>query len=128
MINEEKVILMTKLAAYEEGKGKEDIHILNYFRSDYLGFQILKAVIAATISFLAILAVYIFYNFEVLMQDIYEMDLLSLGRTVITLYLCLLGIHGVITYVIYAGKYRRAKNSLRAYYANLKKLVNMYDR
>ena len=70
MINEEKVIMMTKLASYESCEGKKDISILNYFRNDYIGFQLLKSVISATISFLAIFAVYAFYNFENIMQDI----------------------------------------------------------
>ena len=78
MINEEKVIMMTKLASYESGEGKKDISILNYFRNDYIGFQLLKSVISATISFLAIFAVYAFYNFENIMQDIYKLDLLVL--------------------------------------------------
>ncbi|MGN1180963.1 MAG: hypothetical protein ACI4SD_07090 [Suilimivivens sp.] len=128
MINEEKVILMTKLASYESGKGKKDINILNYFRGDYIGFQVLKSVIAATVSFLAVLAVYAFYNFETLLQDVYKMDLLSYGKTIIILYLCVVGAYGVIAYVVYASRYSRAKKSLKAYYANLKKLSGMYDR
>ncbi len=128
MIKEEKVILMTKLASYEEGKGKKDLSVLNYFRSDYIGFQILKSVIAATLSFLAVFAVYVFYNFETLMQDVYKMDLLSFGKTVVILYLCTVGAYGVISYVVYASRYNKAKKNLRTYYANLKKLAGMYDR
>lgn len=128
MINEEKVILMTKLASYESGKGKKDIHILHYFRGDYIGYQSLKSVIAATLSFLAVFAVYVFYNFEALMQDIYKMDLLSFGKTVVILYLCVVGAYSVIAYVVYASRYNKAKKSLRAYYANLKKLAGMHDR
>ena len=126
MIKEEKVILMTKLASYESGKGKKDISILNYFRGDYIGFQILKSVIAATVSFFAIFAAYVFYNFELLLQDIYKMDLLSYGKTIIILYLCTVGAYGVISYVIYATRYNKAKKNLRTYYANLKKLAAMY--
>lgn len=128
MINEEKVILMTKMAAYESGKGKKDISILNYFRGDYIGFQVLKSVIAATISFLALLAVYLFYHFETLMQDIYKMDLMEFGRSIIIVYLCTVGAYGVISYVIYASRYNRAKKSLRIYYSNLKKLSGMYEK
>lgn len=128
IVNEEKVILMTKLAAYESEKGKKDINILNYFRGDYIGFQILKSVIAATVSFLAVFAIYLFYHFEELMQNIYKMDLLEFGKSVIILYLCVVGAYGVISYVIYANRYIRAKKSLKAYYANLKKLTGMYDR
>ncbi|MBD5500171.1 MAG: hypothetical protein HDR10_03045 [Lachnospiraceae bacterium] len=128
MINEEKVILMTKLASYESGRGKRNMNVLNYFRNDYIGFQIFKSVIAATISFFAVFAVYVFYNFETLIQDIYKMDLMAFGKTIVILYLCVVGAYGVISYVVYASKYAKAKKSLKVYYASLKKLAGMYDR
>lgn len=128
MINEEKVILMTRMASYESGRGKKDITVLNYFRGDYIGFQVLKSVIAATIAFLLLFAVYIFYNFEILMQDIYKMDLLEFGKSIVILYLCAVGAYGVISYVVYASRYSRAKKNLKTYYSNLKKLSGMYDR
>lgn len=128
MINEEKVILMTKLASYEAGKGKKDIAVTKYFRGDYIGFQVLKSVIAATISFFALLAVYLFYNFEELMQDVYKMDLLGFGKSIIILYLCTVGAYGVISYVFYASRYSKAKKSLKNYYNNLKRLAGMYDK
>ncbi|MCM1127423.1 MAG: hypothetical protein NC429_13245 [Lachnospiraceae bacterium] len=128
MINEEKVILMTRMASYEEHEGKKDISITHYFRGDYIGFQVLKSVIAATISFFALFAVYLFYNFEELMQDIYQMDLLSFGKNVIVLYLCIVGAYGVISYVVFASRYSRARKSLKHYYDNLKKLSGMYEK
>ncbi|MCI8922807.1 MAG: hypothetical protein HFI45_02230 [Lachnospiraceae bacterium] len=128
MINEEKVILMTRMASYEEHEGKKDISIIHYFRGDYIGFQVLKSVIAGTISFLALFAVYVFYNFEELMQDIYKMDLLEFGKSIVILYLCVVGAYGVISYVMFASKYSRARKSLKHYYDNLKKLSNMYDK
>lgn len=128
MINEEKVILMTRLASYEANEGKKDISIINYFKNDYIGFQVLKSVIAATISFFALFGVYIFYNFEELMQDVYKMDLLGFGKSVVILYLCAVGAYGVISYVIFASKYNKAKKNLKNYYSNLKKLASMYDK
>ncbi len=128
MINEEKVILMTRMASYEEHEGKKDISIIHYFRGDYIGFQVLKSVIAATISFLALFAVYLFYNFEELMQDIYSMDLLAFGKNVIILYLCTIGAYAVISYVMFASRYSKARKSLKHYYDNLKKLSGMYEK
>lgn len=128
MINEEKVILMTRLASYEANEGKKDISIINYFKNDYIGFQVLKSVIAATISFFALFGVYVFYNFEELMQDVYKMDLLGFGKSVVILYLCAVGAYGVISYVIFASKYNKAKKNLKNYYSNLKKLASMYDK
>lgn len=128
MINEEKVILMTRMASYEGHEGKKDISITHYFRGDYIGFQVLKSVIAATFSFFILFAVYIFYNFEELMQDIYNMDLLAFGKNVIIRYLCVVCIYGVISYVVFASRYSRARKSLKHYHDNLRKLSGMYDK
>lgn len=128
MINEDKVILMTKLASYESNEGKKNISIVNYFRGDYIGFQVLKSVIAATISFFALFAVYAFYNFEQLMQDVYKMDLLEYGKSIVILYLCTVGAYGVISYILYSTRYSKAKKSLKHYYNNLKRLSSMYDK
>ena len=128
MINEEKVILMTRLASYEGNEGKKDMAAVHYFRGDYIGFQVLKSVIAATISFFALFAVYLFYNFEQLMQDVYRMDLLEFGKSVVVLYLCFVGGYGAISYVLYATLYARARKNLKNYYGNLRKLAGMYDK
>ncbi|MDO4302280.1 MAG: hypothetical protein Q4D94_00075 [Bacillota bacterium] len=128
MINEEKVILMTRMASYEEHEGKKDIAIIHYFRSDYIGFQILKSIIAVTISFLALFGVYVFYNFEEIMQEIYKMDLLDFGKSVMILYLCVAGAYGVVAYVVFACRYSRARKSLKHYYDNLKKLSGMHNK
>lgn len=119
---------MTRLASYEKHEGRKDISIVHYFRGDYIGFQVLKSIIAATISFFAIFGIYIFYNFEILMQDIYKMDLMEFGKSIIILYLCVVGAYGVISYVVFASKYSRARKSLKVYYTNLKKLASMYDK
>ena len=128
MINEDKVILMTKLASYESNEGKKNMSIVNYFRGDYIGFQVLKSVIAATISFFALFAVYAFYNFEQLMQDVYKMDLLEYGKSIVILYLCTVGAYGVVSYILYSTRYSKAKRSLKHYYNNLRKLSSMYDK
>ncbi len=128
MINEERVILMTRLASYEANEGKKDISIVNYFRGDYIGFQVLKSIIAATISFFALFAVYIFYNFEELMQDIYKMNLLEYGKSIITIYLCSVGAYGVLSYILFSIRYSRARKSLKNYYGNLRKLAGMYEK
>lgn len=128
MLNEEKVIMMTKLAAFEQREGKKNLNIVNYFRNDYIGFQVLKSVIASTISFLAVFVIYLFYNFESLMHDIYRLDLMEFGKSVVILYLCITGAYGVITYVVYANRYTRAKRKLKHYYAKLRTLENMYEK
>ena len=114
MLSEEKIIRMTKLAAFEKREGKKNI-----------GFQVLKSIIAVTISFVAVFALYLFYNFEALMHDVYKLDLMEFGKSVVIIYLCVAAAYGVITYVVYASRYSKAKKKLKHYYAGLRALENM---
>lgn len=126
MLNEKRIILMTKMASYEANDGKKNVTIGSYFRSDYIGWQVLKSIISATIAFVVVFAVYIFYDFEVFMAGIYKMDLLAFAKQVFTAYLWVIGIYAVISFVVYTIRYNRAVKSLRVYYMNLRRLSEMY--
>ncbi len=127
MLNEERIILMTKMAAYEAKEGKKNMSIGKYFRSDYIAIQVIKAVISATIAFAVGFALFIFYDFEVFMQDIYKIDLLVFARNVLIYYAVAVVGYGGIVYVICSYGYAKAKKSLKRYSHNLKKLSSLYD-
>lgn len=127
MINEQRIILMTHLASYEKGEGRKNVKIGNYFRSDYIAIQILKAVISATIAFGIVLAMYIFYDFEVFMQNLYKIDLFAFAKNVVTYYAVFVLGYGVLSYIISIWRYAKAKKSLKSYYHNLKKLGSLYN-
>ena len=126
MLNEKRIILMTKMASYEVNEGKKNVAIGSYFRGDYIGWQVLKSIISATIAFIVVFGMYIFYDFELFMIDIYKMDLLEFGKYVLTLYLWTIGVYAVISYIVYAVRYTKAIKSLKVYYMNLRKLSDMY--
>ena len=128
MLNEERIKLMTKMAAYEADEGKKNVAIGNYFRGDYIGLQVIKSIISATIAFVIVFGLFVFYDFEVSMSDIYKMDLLGFGRTVITAYLIFVAVYALISYMIYTYRYAKARKSLKMYYNNLKKLAYLYDK
>lgn len=128
MLNEERIKLMTKMAAYEADEGKKNVAIGNYFRGDYIGLQVIKSIISATIAFVIVFGLFVLYDFEVFMSDIYKMDLLGFGRTVITAYLIFVAVYALISYMIYTYRYAKARKSLKMYYNNLKKLAYLYDK
>lgn len=127
MLNEERVILMTHMASYEDGEGKQNVKIGNYFRSDYIAVQVLKSVISSTIVFVMVFAMYVFYDLEVFMQDIYKIDLIAFAKKVLTYYALTVVGYGILTYVLSTYRYAKAKRSLKLYYHNLKKLNSLYD-
>lgn len=53
MINEEKVKIMTKLAMYEQGKGRKYLPVSKYYRSDYIGLALIKNFFLVTIGLLS---------------------------------------------------------------------------
>ncbi len=126
MLNEKRIILMTKMASYEENDGKRNVAIGSYFRSDYIGWQVLKSIISATIAFIVVFGMYIFYDFEVFMTDIYKMDLLEFALHTLKQYLWTVGAYAVISYIVYMMRYNRAVKSLRVYQMNLRRLAEMY--
>ena len=125
MLNQNRIILMTKLASFEENEGKKNIAICRYFRGDFIGWQVIKSVMAATVAFFVVLATYILYNFENFMEDIYDIDLIQMGKNLIFVYICVVVVYAVISYIIFALRYQKAKKSLKIYYGNLKKLNSM---
>ncbi len=128
MLNEERVRLMTRMACYEAKEGRKNVAIGNYFRGDYIGLQVIKSVISATIAYILIFAMFILYDFEVFMADIYKMDLLDFAKSVIIYYLIFTVGYAVISYGVYTYRYTRARKSLKTYYNNLKKLAYLYER
>ena len=127
MLNEERIILMTKLASYESGEGKKNAAIGNYFRSDYISLQVVKSVINATIAFVICFALYVLYDFENFMADIYKMDLFVFAKNVLIWYAVVVIGFAVLTYIVYSYRYSKAKKSLKNYNINLKKLSALYD-
>ena len=98
-----------------------------FFRSDYIGLLVLKAIISATVSFAFVIGMYVFYDFEVVMKEIYQVDLLETGRKLLLAYVVFTGIYTFVCYLVYSYRYSRAKKSLKKYYFHLQELSDLYE-
>lgn len=126
MLDRDKVIMMTRMSSYEKGKGKEHLRIGSFFRSDYIWASILKAVFAITVAFVFGLALYIYYNFDEFMSNIYEIDIISILKSFGKYYVIALIVYVGISYLVAFIKYSIAASNLRKYKSNLKKLRKLY--
>ncbi|MCM1160304.1 MAG: hypothetical protein NC412_03680 [Roseburia sp.] len=127
MLNEERIKLMTKMAAYEENEGRRNMVTGSYFRGDYIEFHMLRSVISATLAYGVLFAMYIYYDFETFMQNIYKMDLIAFGKDVLLYYFIFVVAYAVISYIVYSYRYSKAKKSLKRYFYNLKQLSALYE-
>ena len=128
MLKEEKIRLMTKLARYESGEGKEELRIARYYRSDYIGLALIKNFFLVTIGYALIVATVAVYFGEYLLENIHKMDLVTLGVYLIIGYVVVLVAYSILTYIQYSVKYYQAKKSVREYYSRLTELNKIYAR
>jgi uncharacterized membrane protein len=127
MLNEERIILMTHMASYEMNEGKKNEAIGRFFRSDYIAIQVLKSIVSATIAYGILFGLYVLYNFETLMGNLYQMDLIAFAQDVLIWYAVVVVVYAVISYLMYSFRYFRARKSLKTYYNHLKKLNALYS-
>ncbi|MBQ1871298.1 MAG: hypothetical protein IJK13_02635 [Lachnospiraceae bacterium] len=125
MVNEEKVRLMTKLAVFEENKGKKTLPIGDYYRSDYISKNLLSGFIAGTFAYLILFAIWALHEGEQLVQKLLALDFGHIIFMVIVFYGIFMVLYLTVCYLVGDAKYRRSVKSLKAYKKALKRLENM---
>ena len=115
MINEEKVLRMTRLASYEARGGKKDKAVAGYFKGDYIGMQQLLSFVIVTAAFLVAGGAYICFHFEEVIANLYTMDMAAAAKKILWLYLTALVVYLAVTYVVYLVRYLKARRRLNAF-------------
>lgn len=125
MLNEEKVKLMTKLAIYEKHEGKVDYKMSKYYRTDYIGLNIINSAIVATFIYLGVLGCLVLDNIEKLITSINSMDLFAIGKDILFWYMVVLIGYVILSVIVYNIKYYMSKKKLEKYDNDLRKLYNL---
>lgn len=128
MLNEDRIKLMTKMASYESKEGKKEIPISKFFRIDYVTLNMLKSAISITIAFCLIVVMWVSYKADFFMSNIHKMDLFTLGRSIFKYYVLVLAVYMIIAYFVYMVKYHNARNGVKKYYGQLKRLSKLYEK
>ena len=118
MINEKKVAVMTRMAAYEAGNGKKDRAVCGFFRSDFVGFQLLKTWIAVTAAFCILAGIWLLYRLDEVTAIFYATDadaFFTLGKRVLAAYAVLCGGYLLITWVAAHIVYAKAHKASAAF-------------
>lgn len=127
MLDEKRIRQMTKLAFFEKEEEKNALRIGHYFRSDYIGKELLKNFIQASIGYVLVVVVMAFYHIEWLVDEIDTVDLQVAAGCLIASYLCFLAVYSIAVYVISTICYQRAQKKLKGYGKELDELQRMYD-
>jgi hypothetical protein len=126
MINIRKTRLMTKLALYETGEGREDIRLSKYYKTDYVRLQILKTLLAVTVGYILILLMVGLYKSEYLIAQAVNLDYRAIGVTIFVIYVILVTIYTVGAIIGYSIKYDLSRGKLTRYFRILNIMKKIY--
>ena len=128
MINEEKVILMTRASLYEEKQKKKALKISKYFRHDYISVQLLAGWFFVTLCFLLAAVLWGACHMEYLMENLHKMDIQGFGLLVLAFYVVTVVVYLSVLYGVSSYRYSRAKRSVSEYMQTLQKISDIYEK
>lgn len=128
MLSEERIRLMTKMASYEEGEGKEYMPIKQYYRKDYVSLGMIKTFITSSIAFGILFLCWVLYDMDNFTDILSNRDLTELGMFVLVIYIIFIAVYQVIALGVYNWRYSRATASIKGYHSVMKKVEKLQER
>ncbi|MDO4553628.1 MAG: hypothetical protein Q4B70_00605 [Lachnospiraceae bacterium] len=128
MIDQEKLVTMTQLALYEKKKGQVDLLVYSYRREDFVRFQGLKTMIAATVAFILIVGFIAAWNIDVVIANFDTYNYTKIGAALLAAYIVFLVFFTRITSSQSKELYNQARPRVRRYYRSLNRLEKFYDK
>lgn len=126
MINEQRTRMMTKLALYESKRGKKELQITRYAPGDYVTAHMLWSFVCGTIAFVIVLALWVLYNIESLLIELFSMDIMHLAINILLVYIVFMGLYLGMCYVYISYRYGRYKKMVNKFLLGLKELYRQY--
>lgn len=127
MVNEEKVKQLYKVALYEKKEEKLHKQTGKYYRSDYIGKELLKSIFTGSAAYLLILILFMVNKWEDFLKVINQVNILKEMLPVLFGYVGFMAIYLVLTYVIYQNRYENSRKHLDEYEDELRILNLMYE-
>lgn len=128
MINEERVKELYEISLYDSKKAKKYSQTGRYYRSDYIGREMIKSIFTGSIAYMLCALLWIFYDLPHILESINSLDVIQTAVDFTIYYVIFLTIYELITYVIYAYRYKKGRQELKKYCGHLKKLNKLYER
>ena len=126
MINEQRTRMMTKLALYGSKRGKKELQITRYAPGDYVTAHMLWSFVCGTIAFVIVLALWVLYNIEGLLIELFSMDIMHLAINILLVYIFFIGLYLGMCYVYISYRYGRYKKRVNKFLLGLKELYRQY--
>ena len=129
VINEEKIKIMTKLASYEENKGKKDFEIAKRMKSDYISYNSFVTCFFASIALFILFAADFGSKFLNNLAQFTEFDFVGAGVEYLTIWILMMAVYSFLSGRMYRKEFDDAERRLNVYQKELRVLEkNMKSR
>lgn len=128
MLDEKKVKLMTRMASYEQNKGKEDMKISAYYRKDYTSLHTLFSIIWGTVGYICVVGLIMLAGFDSMMEKMSMGLLITLAVIIAAGYFVFLIAYAVITNRIFNKRHQDARTRVKKYNHDLTRLLKIYEK
>lgn len=128
MINEKKVKLMTRMASYEQNKGKEDFKINSYYRKDYVSIKRLYTFFWTTIGYVCVIALVFMAGMDKWMDKMSMEFFVTVAAILVVGYIALLFFFFIVTNRVYNRKHQDARMRVKKFNHDLTRLLKIYER
>lgn len=125
MVDEKKVSLMTKLEIYEREQQNKSIPMSRFYKTDYVRYNVLKTIVAATFAYWLVVGIYIFMQFEDILAKLNEIDYFDLVYKVLVTYVMFVVGYFFFATIVYYVRYELARPGLTEYNSNLRDLIEL---
>lgn len=128
MLNNEKIILMTKLSLYEQKNQKKEIKTGKYFKSDYMLIKMLGSFTSVTVGYLLCLVLWIIYSSDWMLAKMTTTgSFIGMVVVLVIIYVALCAAYMVFSYAFFSHRFRKIRRNLKEYNGDLKTLHRIQE-
>lgn len=128
MLNNEKIILMTKLSLYEQNNQKKEIKTGKYFKSDYMLIKMLGSFACVTLGYLLALVLWIGYSSDQMLAKMTTTGrFIGMVVMLVIVYIVLCVIYMIFSYAFFSHRFRKIRRNLKEYNGDLKTLHRIQE-
>lgn len=128
MVNEDRVKKLYKIAIYEQNEEKDHRQAGQFYRSDYVGKEVIKSFFSGTFAYGIIAVLWMMSNWSLVLYEINTLEIVDTIVVMIVYYVVFMIIYMFATVMVYFFRYKHSKKKLENYVDDLKVAYNMFER
>ena len=126
MVNEEKTLIMIKIAKYESELGTKVINEGGYYKTDYVRLHTLSVVLNVSVAYIFVLALVALYNMDYIFLNFVTINYAKLFIEIFMPYISIIIICVLVSNIYFTSKYKNSREEIKKYYTELKRLEQYY--